>query len=791
MGTYDAFNISRTGIDAQQINLTVTSNNVANASNENYTRQKAILATNASIYDGKNFIGQGVNVADIIRVRDTLLDDQIRNALSETAFQTTSNKWLTSIESIYNEPSETGIQNALTQFWTAWSQLTDDPESFATRSNIMTQTNNLTTLIQKINGNLESFQEQIDQAIIENVDGLNSLVKEIANLNDEIFEIESGSKSKANDLRDQRDSALDALSEIVPINYSEDSEGMVQVFIGNHPLIWKTNYELLETKTNPLQASDITIEWEWGDTLENPSSGSLGGLVYIKDTVVQSYIENIDTFSSNLIENINEIYSNGVGSEGLTFLTSNLGYEALGVSSSTQALNLVEEGEYAALHFSFYDSQNEITQMASIIVDSEDSLSDITQLLSSIAPLNASLIADTNNDDRLSIGLQPNETNDSSKPNQSYTISNNTEGYDTSGFTSLLQFDNPYDKTSNIGSVGDQYIFDEAPTLISSNTNNIDLATTLGVLPSEVTTTALNISGTFTLNLFESVTQVDRTVNGTESSEPSDWTVTDQSGFNIQQFTLSIDSNDTMESIRDKINNLNSTFGLSNDINSASSERNNYEITASINGDATNGYTFSITTSAVTDSNGNLTSQDLSETFSVQLSFANTYNADEDSNDQPPTNYTGLGDDTDLLATMQFNTLLEGSNASDIQLDEGITHASQINAGTKLASGNNTLALMMSNLQFERIIDNNQFTLNEEYENIVTNVGNDVALSRKLASNEETMLEGFIQEKQSISGVNLDEELANMIQYEKAYQANTRMFLTLSNMADELLNLFR
>ena len=50
-------------------------------------------------------------------------------------------------------------------------------------------------------------------------------------------------------------------------------------------------------------------------------------------------------------------------------------------------------------------------------------------------------------------------------------------------------------------------------------------------------------------------------------------------------------------------------------------------------------------------------------------------------------------------------------------------------------------------------------------------------------------MQSFHKERDSISGVNLDEELGNMILFQRTYETNAKMISTISQMIDELLKI--
>ncbi len=114
-GLFDGLRIGIGGVMAYRRKMEVVANNIANASNENYTRQEARLETVGSTWDGQNFFGQGVDVTQVIRIRDELLDDQLRDSASTAANYSEQVEWLSKIEALWNEPSDTGISAAFSK----------------------------------------------------------------------------------------------------------------------------------------------------------------------------------------------------------------------------------------------------------------------------------------------------------------------------------------------------------------------------------------------------------------------------------------------------------------------------------------------------------------------------------------------------------------------------------------------------------------------------------------------------------------------------------------------------
>lgn len=739
-GLFDGMRISRSGINASRIQQEVIGQNIANASNEDYTRQEVRLSTAGAINDGNFFLGQGVQVAKIMRIRDELLDQQLRQSSSLEAKYATQLEWLKRIESAYNEPSDHGINQALTNFWEGWSELANSPESFAARSSIITRTEHLSTVVNNLDERLSDFADDVDQTLIREANEINAITKEIADLNREIFNLEAGREHEANDLRDARDAALDRLSKKVDITYYEDSNGMVNVMVSGHPAIIQDRAEDLKTRNHPLDNSQIQLYWEYGEVFQDSVNGTLAGVLGVRDTIIPEVRSELDSFINSLIAEVNKVYSSGVGLEPATMVESRLGYESLGVNSTTEALSIVSTGELGSLHVTFYDANDNAVRSNGIVIEPTDSLNDIALKLNGIKGLDAVLVSDPDsNDGRLRISIDS-SGGENVMGETKFAVSNHTDGFDSSGFLSLLGLSQT-DKTSNASAA--------QPTISSRDLT--ELQTVLGESSvTDVRSHVLGLSGTFTINAFETGNETGSKTNGTH----------------VQQLAINVVSTDTIDTIIAKINALTATHGVS----------------ASFNGGTNK---IDITSTAQTDANGNLLLA--GGTDYLRLSFSNTYRYPAAVNDEAPAHYNGKGDTTNLLATMQFNTLLQGNDAGSMALDSKIVTAEAIHAGYSLGQGNNSLAIDMANLQHSKITGGNQFTLNEAYENHVAGLGADVQEAENLQQNESLLFQSFQSEQNRISGVNLDEELAHMIELQRTYEANARMLSTFNQMISELL----
>lgn len=105
--------------------------------------------------------------------------------------------------------------------------------------------------------------------------------------------------------------------------------------------------------------------------------------------------------------------------------------------------------------------------------------------------------------------------------------------------------------------------------------------------------------------------------------------------------------------------------------------------------------------------------------------------------------------------------------------------------------GDNRIALAISKLQHERIMDEGTSTLEESYLQTIGRVGLETGKANLDREQSEGILVQANNIRERISGVNLDEETANMVRFQHAYQASAKVMQTAQQMFDTVLNIKR
>ena len=134
-----------------------------------------------------------------------------------------------------------------------------------------------------------------------------------------------------------------------------------------------------------------------------------------------------------------------------------------------------------------------------------------------------------------------------------------------------------------------------------------------------------------------------------------------------------------------------------------------------------------------------------------------------------------------------FDTL---KGAEDIKLSDQIyENSNNISTGKDLIPGDNRVALEITKLQNKPTMKNESMTYDEYYNGVLTRMGLKIQRNDTEEAHQESMVKQFKEIRSSISAVNMDEELTDMMQYQKAYEASARFINTVDRMMETVINM--
>ncbi|HZK57324.1 MAG TPA: flagellar hook-associated protein FlgK [Clostridia bacterium] len=405
--TFSGLNIARSGFFAAQRALDITGHNIANVNTRGYTRQR--LEQSASnplrIPGGEGMLGTGVTTTAIHQLRNDFLDYKYREESSTFGFWDAKADGLSFIESIINEPSETGIISVIDELFASFEELSKNANNLTIRALVRQRAVTFTNSINHIYNQLEKMATDLNFDVSSAVKQINTLGEGIAKLNDQIMRSEVDG-SNANDLRDQRNVLIDDLSRIIDIEVMEirnpdnPKDAKMVIKIAGKSLVYHSDFTGLEVNSesrNFAGMEDKQIDFyeiEWADGTEfdvTNIGGELAGLLSLRDGEgpgvdkgtngeegknrefphnqkgIPYYIRQLNRFANVFANEINKIHLEGYGlnkETGIAFFTAG------GVATPENAqIELGEDGNCSNDHDEFSNINASNIRIAADIED--------------------------------------------------------------------------------------------------------------------------------------------------------------------------------------------------------------------------------------------------------------------------------------------------------------------------------------------------------------------------------------------------------------------------------------
>jgi flagellar hook-associated protein 1 FlgK len=143
---------------------------------------------------------------------------------------------------------------------------------------------------------------------------------------------------------------------------------------------------------------------------------------------------------------------------------------------------------------------------------------------------------------------------------------------------------------------------------------------------------------------------------------------------------------------------------------------------------------------------------------------------------------------TNILATLGINPFFQGTNASDIQVADALLNdPAGIAAGRSADSGDGSNAAAISSLASAASAALGGTSLAAYWQTTVSGIGADAKSATEAQTTAQNMVDTVTQQEQAISGVSLDEEAANVLQYQQLFGDCARYLSTVGRLTQTLL----
>jgi flagellar hook-associated protein 1 FlgK len=318
-----ALRSAQSGLLVNQQTLNVVSNNIANLTTEGYSRK--IVKTESRVVAG---VGAGVTISQVTRLVDQGLLKSLRSELGELNALTIKDDFFGRMQDLFGAPGDnTSIAHITEEFQSALELLTVSPDKSLEQAEVIRRAQDLVLALQDMSATIQELRVQTDAAIADGVDEMNKIVQAIDQLNDDIISNSSLNRD-VTDLLDKRDQQLDALAQIVDIRYFFRDDGDAVVFTsGGRTLVDTIPPSITHVPASSVSATSTKAEGDFAgiyvgnvesrnDITAELRGGKLKGLVDLRDSVLPNLQSQLDEFAAELRDTMNQFHNQSVSFPG-------------------------------------------------------------------------------------------------------------------------------------------------------------------------------------------------------------------------------------------------------------------------------------------------------------------------------------------------------------------------------------------------------------------------------------------------------------------------------------------
>jgi flagellar hook-associated protein 1 len=225
MGLSSTLATAMSGLRANQAALSIVSSNIANAQTPGYISQNVNQIEVASGGDGASVQVTGVN-----RQLDLYVQNQLRTETSGGAYADQMSNILTQLQNVYGTPGGAGtLETSFSNFTTALQALSTSSGSPSAQVSALSTAQSLAQQLNTTTQGIQSLRSNVEQDIGTSVDQANTDMTQIATINTQLQGLNPTDPAAAT-LMDQRDAAINQLSQLMDIRAVTDSANQTSVF---------------------------------------------------------------------------------------------------------------------------------------------------------------------------------------------------------------------------------------------------------------------------------------------------------------------------------------------------------------------------------------------------------------------------------------------------------------------------------------------------------------------------------------------------------------------------------
>lgn len=757
---------------AAQLSLQTAGHNIANANVEGYSRQSVLLSTDIPVrYPSVGFIGTGVKADGIVRSTDELLERRIQVQNRGLGRLTKEASILSQVEDYFKEPAEGSLSALFSNFFSALNDMTLDPTDSTLRADVVMAGEILCDGFTTLSRKLTDFEDDLELEISTRLKTVNQLAKEIHEVTDKIA-VTVSSKQQANELYDKRNLLLKELNSIVDAEVVEGKNGQISVLVGGR--ILASHGYSTEIEMDKDDDDNVYLHMKNDSSALEIKDGEIAELMDERMNVIPNLLDKIDTLAGQLIYEFNLIHSTGLPLSGPfaylqgEYMVKDLNYDGIVGNEILSESGLPFLPKAGSLYFTVTNLQTGELEQTEVQIDpARQSLRGLAQILAQIPHINA--YVDSQGKMNINAG----------------------SGY---AFDFAPRLDPAPDKEGTFGNSG-AMIVGSATYPVTLNPGDALQLTVDGVPVPQVNFAG----GTYTAQ--DIVTEINNQT-GIELASVVDGRLVIKSTTTGSTSTLQI---------ADAAGTPSSTLGLSTALETGSdlgvtatldgkyTGDNNTSFRFEPLGDGTIGVTPNLSVAVYNDLGDQIAILNVGEGYSpgdtievvdgVKVSFTSG-DISATSGDFFNAMMIANSDTSNILAALGLNTFFTGSESGDINVREEIIDSpTLISAAQSDEEGDNLNVLRLADLADTSLEGLNSNSMIDFYSGVIGQLGLKKELADDLLDVQQLMMTNLENQRASVSGVSIDEELLSLDRFQQMLEASTRFLQVTHEVMDTIINI--
>jgi flagellar hook-associated protein 1 FlgK len=321
----------------------VIQSNITNVNTPGYVKQIPNMATG-----GGDQLPGSVLERMQLSARDGFLEQAVRHQQQALGSAAQRASELGLVEAHFDPASQFGIPVALNNFFNGFSALAVNPNSLQARQSVLELAGAAADSFNQTARRLQEIATNARWQTQAAVDGVNRLAERIAGINRQ-YRANAAVQQDAQ-LDAQLHAALEELAQVVDFTLIRTPDGGANIYLGGGQTVLVVG-DRFHPVTADLSGPETVIrDPAGGDITGQIRSGKLGGLLTVQNTLLPSYLDDLDTLAESFATAVNSILAQGVDRNGLPPPADLFAFDAgAGAAATLRTNGLTPEQIAAAL----------------------------------------------------------------------------------------------------------------------------------------------------------------------------------------------------------------------------------------------------------------------------------------------------------------------------------------------------------------------------------------------------------------------------------------------------------